>query len=318
MTEMPVVSIVIVSFNCREKLERCLESLPRGAGGVSCEIIVVDNASSDGTMAMVSARFPAAVGIGNRSNAGFASANNQGIHRARGRYVLLLNPDTEVHDGAVAAVARFMDGHPTAWVAGCRLNDVHGALQCSVGAFPSVLQGLLNTSFLYLLFPKTTVVGHGGLRVIDYGVPERVDWVMGAFFMIRHEAITQIGPLDEQFFMYSEEVDFCRRVHDAGFEVWYTPDGVVTHAWGGMHSVSRQSLLWLGASQLLYFRKHHRGAERTALIVLKFAGLALRAAVYACAGSLTLNRELLAKSSYSLSVLRRLLFAPPSATWEAV
>jgi GT2 family glycosyltransferase len=221
-----------------------------------------------------------------------------------------------VHRGAIAAVVQFLEMHPLAWVAGCRLESADGSLQSSIGPFPSVLEGVLKASFLYLLLPWNAVIGSHRIRRFDYSSPAPVDWVMGAFFMIRREAIDRIGLLDEQFFMYSEEVDFCRRVWGGGHQVWYTPAGTVTHYWGGLNSVSGRTFLWLLASQFLYVKKHHRGLERFLMIQLKYAGLAFRAVAYACIGSLTLNRKLLAKSTYSASAIWRLLMTPVPALWK--
>jgi hypothetical protein len=310
------VTVIVVTYGGWDRVRTCLQSVFRECAGLSAEVIVVDNASFDGTADRVRREFPLARLVANENNRGFAAANNQGIRASRGRYVLLLNPDTEVHRGAIGAVMEFLEIHPSAWVAGCRLLSADGSLQPSVGPFPSVLEGVLKSSFLYLLLPENAVISSRRIRRIEYASPARVDWVMGAFFMVRREAFDGIGLLDEQFFMYSEEVDFCRRVWDAGHEVWYSPAGTVTHYWGGQNSVSSRTFLWLLASQFLYLRKHYRGLERVSMILLKYIGLAFRAVVYACIGCLTLNRKLLAKSSYTVTAIWRLLVTPIPALWE--
>jgi GT2 family glycosyltransferase len=310
------VSLVIVSYNNGALLRTCLRSVAGASSGAQIETIVVDNGSTDDSVGMVRNEFPEVRIVANAENRGFAAANNQGILLSRGRYVLLLNPDTEVHEGAVTGVMDFLDARPTVWVAGCRLLNADGSVQPSAGAFPSVLEALLKGSFLYLLLPRGAIITPRGVQLFDNGRASRVDWVMGAFFMIRREALDRIGVLDDQFFMYSEEVDFCRRVRDAGHEVWYTPAGTTTHFWGGMNAVGERTLLWLAASQILYIRKHHRGAERSLLVFLKYAGLALRAVAYGVGGIVAMNKKLLAKSGYVASAMGRLLTTPIADLWR--
>ncbi|HTY59508.1 MAG TPA: glycosyltransferase, partial [Bacteroidota bacterium] len=177
------VSVIVVTYKGWDRVRPCLESVFRECAGIAFEVIVVDNASGDGTPENVRREFPLARVVANETNRGFAAANNQGVRLSRGRYVLLLNPDTEVHDRAIGAVAGFLDAHPSAWVAGCRLNSSDGSLQPSVGAFPSVLEGVVKSSFLYLLLPRDALIGSRGIRRFDYTGPAPVDWVMGAFFM---------------------------------------------------------------------------------------------------------------------------------------
>ena len=311
------LTVVVVTYGDLERVRGCLRSVMREVADLRAEVIVVDNASNDGTGESVSREFPDIRVMLNSRNRGFAAANNQAIRESRGSYILLLNPDTELHPGAIGAVMSFLAQHPEAWVAGCRLVSGDGTLQCSVGAFPSVLEGLLRASFLYLLLPGNAVIGNRGIRMFDYASPAPVDWVMGAFFMVRRVAFEALGELDEQFFMYSEEVDFCQRVRNCGREVWYTPGGTVTHFWGGMNAVSGRTLLWLVASQLLYLRKHSRGMRRWVLTALKFASLAIRTVVYALSGFLTLNRGRLGKARYACTTFARLLISSPADVWPA-
>jgi GT2 family glycosyltransferase len=311
-----VVSAVVVSFNGRDMLGRCLASLWAETEQAMLEVVVVDNASTDGSVEMVRDRFPRARLIVNDVNRGFAAANNQGILASTGEFILLLNPDTEIHDRAIERVLAFFERHSSAGIAGCRLEFYDGTLQCSVGAFPSLLEAFMNATFLYLLLPRTAVVRARGIAIMDYDREVEVDWVCGAFLMLRRGLIATLGGLDEQFYMYSEEVDFCRRARRAGVSVWYTPSGTVTHWWGGVSAVSERGLLWLVASQILYIRKHHRGIERALLIFLKYAGLVARIPVYAVCGLVTGNKSTLAKSRYAAAVLRRLLVSSPGEVWR--
>ena len=311
----PDVSVIVVTFNDVGRVQACLGSVMEECAGLRSEVIVVDNASTDGTPACVSREYPGIRVIANSGNRGFAAANNQAIRESLGEYLLLLNPDTVVHPGAIRGMLQFLRQHPDIWVAGCRLLSGDGTIQNSVGAFPSVLEGFLKASFLYLLLPECALISHGGVHRFDYTRSAPVDWVMGACFMVRREAFESLGTLDEQFFMYSEEVDFCRRVRNAGREVWYTPEGTVTHFWGGMNAVSGRTLLWLVASQMLYLRKHCKGLDRWMISALKYTGLAARAFVYACAGCVTFNRAHLSKARYAFSALVFLLVSDPAEAW---
>ena len=316
MNRPPLVSVVIVNYNGRGVVDPCVDSVLRETAEGTFEIIVVDNASTDGSMQIVSERFPGVRQICNTVNVGFAAANNQGIGIARGSFVLLLNPDTVIHDRAIDRVAAFLEQHPAAGVAGCRLRYPDGRIQVSVGAFPSVREVFLAATFLYLLLPRNSVITGKGSFVFDPDREQEVDWICGAFLMIRKTLIDRIGLLDSRFFMYTEEVDFCRRAKESGAGVWYTPGGTVTHFWGGMSAVNRRGVVWQVASQLLYFRKYHRGMERALLVALRIAGLALRVVVYAVAGVATANRRLLAKSSYAATAAFLMLTGPPERVWK--
>jgi GT2 family glycosyltransferase len=316
MNSLPVVSIVIVNHNGGNVLESCLESVRRETVETAYETIIVDNASTDESMQMVSDSFPEVRQIRNTGNAGFASANNQGIAVARGPFVLLLNPDTVICDRAIDRVLAFLRQHPEAGVAGCRLRFPDGRIQMSVGAFPSVREVFLMSTFLYLLLPRNYVIMRRGSFVFDPDREREVDYLCGAFLMIRRSLIDTIGVLDPQFFMYSEEVDFCRRARESGAGVWYTPAGTVMHYWGGMSAVSRKGVVWLVASQFLYYRKYHRGAERFLLEALRITGLGLRVLVYAVAGLVTADKRLLAKSSYAATAAFLMLTGPPERVWK--
>jgi len=312
----PQLSVVIVNYNGLPFLGACLDSVIRETAPGSFEIIVVDNASTDQSMQMVSERYPDVLLVRNNVNIGFAAANNQGIGAARGSYVLLLNPDTVIHDRAIDRVASFLENNPSAGVAGCRLKFPDEKVQISIGAFPSVRGEFFTSTFLYLLLPKNAVVGRKGISVFDSDKEQKVEWICGAFFMIRKSLIDKIGPLDTRFFMYSEEVDFCRRTWESGAGVWYTPCASVTHFWGGMSAVNRRVIVWSTASQILLFRKHYRGIEKFLLVSLKIMGLVLRTVVYALSGALTGNRLLIEKSSFVAAAATAMLLGPPERVWK--
>jgi len=262
------VSIIIVNWNTREILRDCLESVYEQAGDVEFEVIVVDNASTDGSVEMIKRDFEHVVPIENPHNNGFAAANNQGIAVAKGRYVLLLNSDTVVLDGAIAKTVRFADANPQAGVIGCRVLNPDRTLQLTCFMFPSILNMFLSSTYLYKLFPKSRFFGRERMTWWDSSDVRQVDVVKGCFMLVRREAIEQAGVMDERFFMYAEETDWCYRFRKDGWEVMFTPVGEIIHlSKGSSRQVESKMRLQLSGSILLFFRIH-RGWVRYALACL--------------------------------------------------
>ncbi len=226
------LSICIVSWNVSKDLASCLTSLYAQDCAITFETIVVDNASDDDTVRMLAQRFPQVSVIANTDNLGFAAANNQAIRIAKGRYVMLLNPDTTVHDGALDTAVRFMDQHPDVGIAGLKLIYPDGSLQLSCRSFPNPWAALWRGTPLARLCPNNRFAREYTLADWAHDEVRDVDWVSGAAMVVRREAIDQAGLLDERFFMYSEDVDWCKRMWDAGWRVTYLPDAVVTHIVG--------------------------------------------------------------------------------------
>ncbi len=245
------VSIVIVSWNTRDILRDCLCSIYEAAGDIRFEIVVIDNDSSDGSADMVAGEFPDVVLIRNADNVGFAAANNQGIKVARGRYALLLNSDTLVLNGAIATAVRFADDHPTAAVVGCHTRGPTDRLQYNCYLFPSLLNLALSLTKLQTLFWRHRFFGRSRFGWWDYRSAREVDAVAGCFMLARKEAIDQVGPMCEDYFMYSEDTDWCWRFRRAGWKIMYTPDATIRHlgrcsssqAATDMHLLERRSLL---------------------------------------------------------------------------
>ncbi|MER3457620.1 MAG: glycosyltransferase family 2 protein, partial [Chloroflexota bacterium] len=230
MAETVTLSIIIVNWNTRDLLAACLESIERslssddGAGmKLQAEIIVVDNGSTDGTVEMLRRDYPDVRLIENRHNVGFARANNQGLAASRGRYLLLLNTDAFLRGPALARLVRFMEEHPEAGVVGPRLYFGDGTLQHSCYAFPTLATEFYGAVGLDRLFPRSRLFGRYRLGYWDMRDVREVDVVMGACLMARREVFEQIGGLDERFFMYSEEVDWCYRARQAGWRIYYVP-----------------------------------------------------------------------------------------------
>ncbi len=259
------VSVILVNWNGRELLERALSCLYDTIRASQYQVIVVDNASSDGSAAMVRERFPETILIENRHNAGFARANNQALKYASGRYILLLNTDAFVHEGTVDGMVAFMDAHPDAGSVGCRLYYEDGSLQRSCFAFPTLATELWTALFLDKLLPRSRYFGKYQMTYWDMNETRAVDALLGACMLVRREVVARIGLFDERFFMYSEEVDLCYRLREHGYQNYYLPTVSATHLWGGSsRRMRRESFLRLYESRVKFFRKHY-GFVRTRL-----------------------------------------------------
>jgi GT2 family glycosyltransferase len=236
------ISIIIVSWNVRALLEKCLASLERYTNREECQVIVVDNASTDESVAMVQEKFPWVEVIVNTENAGFARANNQALVRVTGEYVLLLNPDTEISSDTIEKCVQFMQTHPDAGAVGCKLLNADGSHQPSVRRFPTVLAMLFVLLKINKIWPNNSVVQSYLARDFDYSRTQSVGQIMGAFMFLPKKLIDQIGLFDERFFIWFEEVDLCRRIWQSGRKVYYTPDTTIIHH-GGESFGQQQTLI---------------------------------------------------------------------------
>jgi GT2 family glycosyltransferase len=273
-TGVPDVSVLIVSYNTRDILRQCLETVRAETGSLQVETIVIDNASRDGSPEMVVAEFPEVLVIQTGANLGFAGANNVGIEKARGRYCVLLNSDAFLCQDALAVAVRLMDANPGAGIGGARLVGRDGESQPSARLFPSLLNEFLMISGLAYQFPKSSFFGRFDRTWADQSKPAEVDWVPGAFMIVRTEPLQSLHGFDTAFFFYYEEVDLCRRMKMAGNSVWYWPEIRVIHLGGESSKVeagtmNARATLWRLRSGLLYHRKHHGPA------VLAVTGLEL-------------------------------------------
>lgn len=228
MTNGPTLSVVIVNWNVCGLLRECLRSVRDETRLNDVEVFVIDNASSDDSVEMVRAEFPQVRLVVNHDNEGFARANNRAFRLCRGRYVLLLNPDTVVTDRALDRLVAWMTAHPRAGVAGCRLLNSDGSLQrWTGGAFPNLGNLASHHLFVDRLLPSS-LRPRPIYRVRDETADERVDWVSGACLVVRREAL--MGTLfDESYFMYAEDMELCERIGAHGWEVWYTPSATIMH-----------------------------------------------------------------------------------------
>jgi hypothetical protein len=257
------LSIVIVSWNVKDFLQRCLASLAAEAARSpfpSFQTIVVDNASSDSSQAMVRSGFPNVELIANEYNLGFTRSNNQGIAASRGRHLLLLNPDAEVQPGALASMVSYLDEHPEVGVLGPQLLNPDGSIQSSRRRFPTLATAFVESTVLQRYFPRARLLWRYYCEDHSAQETQEVDWVVGACMMVRRQAVEEVGPLDESFFMYSEELDWCYRMKQAGWKVVYLPEAKVVHHYAKSSSqdLPRQHI-YFADSKCRFFRKH-RGA----------------------------------------------------------
>ncbi|HEY64065.1 MAG TPA: glycosyltransferase family 2 protein [Caldilineae bacterium] len=260
------LSILIVNWNVTHLLRRCLASIVASPGvdvygsgrGLRAEVIVVDNASTDGSPEMVAREFPWVRLIRNQENVGFTRANNQALDLARGRYLLFLNPDTEVVGEALQIMVRYMEAHPDVGVLGPQLRYADGRIQPSRRRFPTLATAFLESTILQQWWPDNPIARRYYVADRSDDEEQDVDWVVGACFMTRRHVVEQIGGFDERFFMYSEELDWCRRARAAGWRVVYLPTARVIHHEG---KSSEQAVaarhIHFQSSKVLYFRKHH-------------------------------------------------------------
>jgi len=269
------VSIVIVNWNTRDILRDCLASTYANTMNITFEVIVVDNASRDDSVSMLKENFPQVILIENSENRGFAAANNQGMAIARGKYVLLLNSDTVILENAVRKTVLFADGHPEAAVIGCMVLNPDRTLQPTCFMFPSLLNMLLSSTYLYKLFPRSKFFGREQMTWWDRDDVREVDVVTGCFMLVRREAVEQIGLLDERFFMYGEETDWCYRFKQVGWKVVFTPAAEIIHLGGESSKQIRAKMLVQLRLSILHFISKHYGwlSHKIAslLVVLFFA-----------------------------------------------
>lgn len=260
------ISIVIISYNTRDLLRECLQVAEREAAPLHYEILVVDNASRDGSADMVEREFPRVRLFKSEENLGFAAANNIAFRAALGKYVVLLNSDAFPKPGALLTCWRHMEADNQIGIGGGRLLGRDNAWQPSARMFPTVLRDLLILSGLADRFPKSRFFGQPDRTWSDLDKAAEVDWVPGAFFFVRRDLLQSLKYFDEGFYFYYEEVDLCRRCRNAGYSVWYFPDVVILHLGGESASAlthlefsktGRQLTLWRMRSALLYYRKHH-------------------------------------------------------------
>lgn len=277
---MSDMTIIIVTWNAMGVIDNCLRSIDPSSTRLALRTVVVDNGSTDGTPDHVARAYPGLVVMRNTDNVGFAAANNQAIREDKSRLVLLLNPDTVVCEGALDAMAACLDAHPDWWVAGPAMLNADGTAQRTGVKFPTNWNIFVETLFLDRLFRSTRLFGSHRELYADPARPRRVDYLQGACLMLRREAIERVGGLDEEYFMYFEETDWCYRVREAGGGVGLCPAGSVVHLGGGeVAHYDERRLVHYHESLLMFYRKHYskerRAGARIILILRSFIRLVI-------------------------------------------
>lgn len=254
---MADLSIIIVNYNVKHYLEQCLDSICKSAQGLQVETIVVDNNSSDGSVAYLRDRFPWVVFIENKTNGGFAKANNQGIRQAKGRYVMLLNPDTIITERTLADCIQFMDQHPEAGGLGVKMLKCDGSFAYeSRRGIPTPFVAFCKMSGLGTLFPRSRTFGRYYMRYLDINSTEKIDIISGACMFIRRTALDKSGLLDEDFFMYGEDIDLSYRLLKTGMDNYYLPTRILHYKGESTQKSSYRYVYNFYNAMLIFFRKH--------------------------------------------------------------
>lgn len=257
------LSIVIISWNVRELLRRCLDSIQvslkgEKGKGLLVETIVFDNGSADGSADMVREDFPWVHLMESEVNLGFTKGNNLAIGQSEGRYILLLNPDTEVVGDALGTMVAYMEAHPRVGALGPQLLNPDGTTQSSRRRFPTLATAFLESTVLQPWFQGSRILERYYLLDRPDDETQPVDWVVGAALLIRREALHQVGPLDEEFFMYSEELDWCYRLKAQGWDVVYLPTAQVVHQEGrSSEQVLPARHIHFQRSKVLFFKRYY-------------------------------------------------------------
>ena len=288
------LTILVVSYDTKGFLNNCLNSIYQYTSGIKFEVILVDNSSTDGSIEMIKEEFPQVKLIENRQNLGFARANNQAIKKSKGKYLLLFNPDTVFRANSPDKMIKFMDDHPEIGILGCKILNADGTIQPSNSSFPNLFTEFLRVFQLKRMIPSVKLrkkIGQKWGRLLGLTLREyfrvywdsertrEVDWVTGACLLVRRKAIQDVGLLDENFFMYYEDADWCYRIRKRGWKVFYCPFFEVVHYVDRSEGrFSPRTFIERYKSTYHYFRKHKGKQAAFFLRLLIFGGLALRGA----------------------------------------
>ena len=271
------LSIIIVNYNVKHHLRECLQSIYRSTKRASFEITVVDNNSTDGSVDMLKSEFPEVKLIENCQNLGFSKATNQGLRENKERYILLLNPDTIVLPNALDRMIEFMEANSHAGALGCRLLYPDGRLQPSCRSFPTLITAFFENTGLEKLFLRNRIIGRHRIGHWDYNDIREVDQPMGSALMVRREAITQVGLMDEQFHMYYEDVDWCFRIKKRGWKIYFIPLAQIIH-YGGQSARLNMAKMRIQRykSRHKFFRKHYGTLSEWIVKQMDLFGLILK------------------------------------------
>ena len=266
------LTVVIVSYNVRDYIAQCLLSLRRALQGLEAEVYVVDNHSHDDTVAYLREQFPEVTVIASNHNLGFARANNIAIRQTQGSYVLLLNPDTIVAETTISEALTFMDAHPEAGGLGVRMlrDDGFDAKESRRG-LPTPSVAFYKMSGLCSRFPKSLRFGHYYMGYLPWDEPAQIEVISGAFCLLRREALNKIGLLDEDFFMYGEDIDLSYRLLKGGYQNWYLPAKILHYKGESTQKSSFRYVHVFYDAMLIFFRKHYAHASLLLSLPIKAA-----------------------------------------------
>ncbi|HOO98690.1 MAG TPA: glycosyltransferase family 2 protein [Bacteroidales bacterium] len=295
------LSVIIVSYNVRDFLEQCLLSVYRAAENTDCEIFVVDNNSADGSAAMVATMFPRVKLIVNEKNLGFSSANNQALRIASGRYILLLNPDTIIEEEGLTRCILFMEEHPDAGAAGVRMINGRGRfLPESKRALPTPSTAFFKMTGLSKLFPRSSIFNRYYLGYLDDRSTGNVDIIPGAFMFLGRKAVEKAGLLDEEFFMYGEDIDYSYRIQKAGYRNYYYPEVKIIHFKGeSTRKEHLKAVVHFYHAMAIFVKKHFSGSISDGLLFL------INAAIFFSAGLALLKRLFILTVSFPARVIAK-------------
>ena len=269
------LTVIIVNYNVKYYLEQCLTSVRRAIGGLEAEVVVVDNHSRDGSVEYLRSRFPEVTFIESNHNLGFARANNMAIRQSRADYVLLLNPDTLVGEQVLTDVIAFMDEHPKAGAAGVQMLKVNGEkANESRRGLPTPMTAFYKMTGLCQRYPRHPRFGHYYMGYLPWDEPARIEVVSGAFMIIRRSVLDEVGLLDEDFFMYGEDIDLSYRILKGGYENWYVPVRIVHYKGESTEKSSFRYVHVFYKAMLIFFRKHYG-------TMVFWLGIPIRMAIYA-------------------------------------
>lgn len=253
-----MLSVIIVNYNVKHYLEQCLKSVRRASEGLQVEVFVVDNLSTDGSVAYLRERYPEVTFVENKENVGFARANNQAIRLSKGKYVLLLNPDTIVGEGTFADFIAFMEAHPEAGGAGAYMLRTDGAFAPeSRRGLPTPFVAFCKMSGLAALFPKSRLFGRYYMRYLNEDEVNEIEVISGAFMWLRREALDRAGLLDEAFFMYGEDIDLSYRIMKGGYKNYFLPSRILHYKGESTEKSSYRYVYTFYQAMRLFFRKHY-------------------------------------------------------------
>jgi len=291
------VSIIIVNWNTKGILRNCLQSIYEQTDGIDFEVIVVDNASTDGSPNMVRIDFPKVLIIENSENRGFAAGVNRGIVLAKGRYALVLNSDTIICDNAIEKTVRYAHKHPEAAVVGCQVCENSGIIRMTCFDFPSVFSIFCKLFGLAKIFKRNRLLGREQMLWWDRKSERQVHVVSGMFMLVRREAADEVGGMDEDYFLFYEETDWCYRFAEAGWKMLFWPGAKVFHIHGGGQSRKKDSLrsfIQFRKSLLIYFKKHHSSLQGFIVRILLIIDAVVRCIIWA---ALMILKKLLGKDA---------------------